>query len=229
MLILIDNRAPYPVKDKLKELGEVVGFSTNGLVYESISGHPDVFITKFADFIVTSPNLPDEYKALLKKHHIKSIEGIKPVGNKYPETAHYNAVITDRVFIHNLNFSEEKLIQAAEEKTKIHVSQGYTRCNLLALNDDKMITSDRGIYSTLKMSGIGVLFVHPGEILLPGFKNGFIGGTCGIFGNTVYFMGKLSHIADAKKLEHYIGNAGFEITELYDGPLYDGGGIFFLE
>jgi hypothetical protein len=229
MLILVDHRASGAARDNLRKFGEVVEFSAKGLVYESISGHPDIFITRFEDFLVTAPNLPDEYKILLKKHNIKSIEGNRPVGNKYPETAGYNAVFTDEYFIHNLNISDEKLMQVAEGKTKIHVSQGYTRCNLLALNDEKMITSDKGIFKTLSKQGIDVLLVRPEGILLPGFKNGFIGGTCGVLGNTVYFTGKLSCLRDSKILERFIKHAGFEIKELHDGSLFDGGGIFYLE
>ncbi len=215
--------------ENLGEFGDVVGFSTNGLVYETISGHPDIFITQFSDFILTSPNLPETYKRLLNSHNIKFLEGDFAVGNKYPHTAKYNAVLTTKYLIHNLKISDPKLIEAAGEKTKIHVPQGYTRCNLLALNDDKMMTSDKGIYATLTKFGIDVLYVNPDGILLPGFNNGFIGGTCGVLGNTVYFMGSLNYLSDGKNIEQFIRKADFEIIELYDGPLFDGGGIFFLE
>ena len=98
MLILIDERAPEMARRNLEEFGKVVGFSTNGLVYDAISGHPDIFITQFADFIVSAPNLPEAYKTLFKKHNSSSLEGKLPVRVKYPETARYNAVITQNYF-----------------------------------------------------------------------------------------------------------------------------------
>jgi len=228
MLILVDSRAPDEAKQKLGEFGEVHGLSTDGLVYESISGHPDIFIAQFASQIITAANLPAKYKSLFKRHHIKCTDGKLPVGKTYPETARYNVVVTEKHFIHNLEITDNELLRAAKGKKKIHVSQGYTRCNLIALNDEQMITSDRGIYTRLKQVGIDVLHVSPEGIRLPGFKNGFIGGTCGIVDQTVCFIGKLSCHAEGKKLERFIRDAGFEIIELYDGPLFDGGGIFFL-
>ncbi len=229
MLILVDKRAPEIVRKNLEELGDVVEFSTDGLVYKSISGHPDIFITQFADFNITAPNLPDTYRKTLKSNNIKFFEGELPVGNKYPQSACYNAVLSPKYFIHNLTISDNKLMKMADGKTKIHVAQGYTRCNLLLLNNEKMITSDRGIFSTLTNIGIDVFFVQPEEILLPGFKNGFVGGACGISGNTVYFMGNLNHLTGGKNLGQFIRTAGFEIIEIYNGPLFDGGGIFFLK
>lgn len=215
--------------ENLGKFGDVVGFSTKGLVYETISGHPDIFITQFEDFILTPPNMPEECKNLLHSHNIKFREGDLALGSKYPHTAKYNAVVTTKYFIHNLKISDPKLFEAAGEKTKIHVPQGYTRCNLLTLNDDKMITSDKGIYATLTKFGIDVLYVNPDGILLQGFNNGFIGGTCGILGNSVFFMGSLNYLSEGKNIERFIRKTDFEIIELYDGSLFDGGGIFFLE
>jgi hypothetical protein len=229
MLILVDKRAPEMVRKNLGKLGNIIEFETDGLVYAPISGHPDIFITQCENFIIAAPNLPDEYKNILKNNNISFIEGVLPVGNKYPQTARYNAVFSPGYFIHNLTISDEKTMTAAVGKTKIHIAQGYTRCNLLPLNDEKMITSDHGIYTALKNYGTDVFFVQPKGILLPGFKNGFIGGACGIFEKTVYVMGHLNYHPDGKNLRLFIRDAGFEIVELYNGPLFDGGGIFFLK
>lgn len=228
MLILVDERSPEMARKTLEKYGDTVEFSTEGLVYDAICGHPDVFIIQFKDLIVTAPNLPDEYKILLRKQNLQIIDGDKPVGNKHPETARYNAVITSKYFIHNLKISDEKLLEVAANKIKIHVPQGYTRCNLLALNDKKMITSDNGIYKTLTGEGIETLYVSPVDILLPGFANGFIGGACGISGNRLFLLGKLKYHINGKAIKTFIIESGFEIIELYNGPLFDGGGIFLL-
>lgn len=228
MLILVDKRAPAVARKNLGKFGKVIEFSTNGLVYDAISGHPDIFITQFTGLNIIAPNLPDEFKIQLKKHNIPFIEGDSPVGNKYPETAGYNAVATSKYFIQNLEISDNRLLEAAADKTKVHVRQGYTRCNLLSLNDEKMLTSDKGIYTTLVNLRIDVCFVDPQNIILPGFKNGFIGGAGGVDRNVVYFLGSLKYLTDGKNISTFISSAGFEIIELYDGPLFDGGGIFFL-
>ncbi len=228
MLILVDKRAPGVARVNLGKFGKVVKFSTEGLVYDAISGHPDIFITQFTGFNIIAPNLPDEFKIQLKKHNIHFIEGDRPVGNKYPETAGYNAVATSKDFIHNLEISDKNLLEAAATKTKVHVRQGYTRCNLISLGENKMITSDKGIHKILADIGMDVLFVRPEGILLPGFENGFFGGTCGISENRIFFLGSLKHHFDGRIIEAFIKETSLEIIELYDGPLFDGGGIFFL-
>ncbi len=228
MLILVDKRAPGVARKNLRKFGEVVEFSTEGLVYNAISGHPDIFITQFPGINIIAPNLPDEYKIQLKNHNIHLVGGDRPVGDKYPETAGYNAVATSKYFIHNLKISDKRVLEAAAAKTMVHVRQGYARCNLLWLNDEKMLTSDKGISATLINLGVDVCFVDPDKIILPGFKNGFIGGAGGVYRNVVYLLGSLKHLTDGKNIGVFVRKSGFEIIELYDGPLFDGGGIFFL-
>jgi len=228
MLILVDKRAPEIARNNLEEYGEVVEFYTEELVYEAIAGHPDIFITQIENLVVISPNLPDKFKILINKHKVNSVEGELPIGNKYPETARYNAASTDQYIIHNLAISDIQLLKASQGKTSIQVPQGYTRCNLVVLNENKMITTDKGIQKALISAGMDVMLVRSEGILLPGFSYGFIGGTCGIVENKILFLGSLKHHIDGNAIEAFIRKTGFEILELYDGPLFDGGGIFFL-
>jgi hypothetical protein len=228
MLIFVDRKAPGPALRRLKVFGKVVLFHTENIVYEAISGHPDIFMTEFSDYVVTAPNLPEKYKNLLKESGVSFKEGHLALTGKYPGTARYNAVATPGYFIHNLSLSDPVLRNGAAQKTGIHVAQGYTRCNLIALGNNRMITSDRGIYKTLAALKTDVLYVNPEGILLPGFANGFIGGTCGWFQNKIFFLGNLKYLSGGEAVKRFIEDSGYEIVELYNGPLFDGGGIFFL-
>ncbi len=224
-MLIADKRIPDQAKEKLLSFGNVLFIETKGITYEAISGHPDIFFFKKDKDLIIAPNLPLKFKDELKKYSITFIEGEKTVGKKYPETAFYNAVVTENYLIHNLKYTDAAILEAAGNLKRINVNQAYTRCNLLPLPGDKFITSDRGIEKTLKNEGLEILYVSPKDILLPGFEHGFFGGTCGVFENKLLILGSLKHFKDGEKTRQFLDNAKMEIVELFKGPLFDGGSI----
>ena len=154
--------------------------------------------------------------------------GLKPNASIYPESALYNAVVTNKLLIHNLLITDPTIKKLAENRKPIHVNQGYTRCNLLPLPNETFITSDQGIFTVLTREGFDVLYVSPKEILLEGFPNGFIGGVCGVRGNHVFIAGSLSKYKEGQRIKDFLSTHSLTPVELYDGPLFDGGAIFFL-
>jgi len=229
MYIITNNRIPHLAKRKLSEFGEVIFFETQDISYPAISLHPDIFMVQTGKGLVIAPNLPLEMKNILNKKNISFFEGENYVGKTYPQTATYNAVITEEFLIHNLNITDSFLQSQSENLEKIHVNQAYTRCNLLALKENNFITSDEGIEKVLRKRGVSVLYINPSEIILPGMKNGFFGGCCGIYGNAVYLIGNLDFIPEGKKVRKYISSLAYELIELYNGPLFDGGSLIFID
>ncbi len=130
--------------------------------------------------------------------------------------------------IHNFRYTDSVFSNHAEELDLIHSGQGYTRCNLLALKDDHFITSDAGISRVLQGYGHNNLFVDPSDILLPDMNHGFFGGACGVHENKVFIIGNLDKFSDGKKVRDFLLILDYEIIELYDGPLFDGGSLLFL-
>lgn len=229
MLIFADSRIPVEAQNSLNKFGELVLFKTEGITYESISGHPDIFLSQVAGKWVVAPNIPDKYLNILNKHKIEFIMGESPVGETFPATARYNILSTDQLLIHNFRHTDSAIINLAENLDLIHVHQGYTRCNLISLGSNKFITSDKGIHKVLLNHSIDSEFFDPESILLSGQNHGFLGGTTGIFENKVFLIGHPNFFEQGEKLKEFINKAGFEIISLYNGPLIDGGGILFIE
>jgi hypothetical protein len=152
-----------------------------------------------------------------------------PVGKSYPETAHYNAVVTNSYLIHNLSFTDPAIKALISSKSSLSVNQGYTRCNLLEFGEDQFITSDKGIEKILIAKGVQVSFVSPDDILLPGYDHGFLGGCCGIQGNRIFISGSIQFMKGRKELYTILKKAGMEIVELYNGPFFDAGSILFCD
>lgn len=225
--IIASATMPAEAREKLETLGRVVWLEPSNLAYPSISSHPDIFF--FCDnerdckSIICASNTPDEW---IEKIKLPVIKGDKPVGGKYPETVHYNAVGIDNILIHNLQFSDEKLWK---KSLQINVNQGYTRCNLLALNSKNYITSDLGIKKVLEKNGFNVFYVDPQQIVLPGQKYGFFPGCCGLFGDNVVICGSLNHLKECKELKKFIRRNKMKIKELYSGKPIDVGSIFFIK
>ncbi len=229
MKIIVNKDIPEQAISKLRKYGDIITFSTDGITYPAISSHPDVFLFHMDNELIIAPNTPSEFKKKLGRHGITYTEGSNLVGNKYPYTASYNAVISNNYLIHNLNYTDPLIKKYCAKKNHIHVKQAYTRCNLLALNNDKFITSDKGIYTTLQANHIDVIYISPVGIELPGFDNGFFGGACGIINNIVFFMGELNYLSGGNDVHDFITHNSHSIVELYDGHPYDGGSIFFLQ
>lgn len=226
MQILTNNNLPQQAIEKLSGFGEIILLETNGLVYDAISNHPDIFCCPVGDELIIAPNLPNNLKKQFSKSGINIKEGIKNVEGQYPNTAIFNVVVNDNFIIGNKNVMDESLLALSSTRKPIHVNQAYTRCNLLPLPGEKFITSDVGIFKQLKKNNLTVIFVEPKGIVLMGFKNGFFGGCCGVKENRVFIAGSLNHFPEGEKIKTFLH--GFEIVELYDGPLLDVGSIFFI-
>ena len=227
-MILCDKRLPYPAKVKLADFDALIEICTENITYTAISGHPDIFCCPVEDVIVVSPALPSNYTDIFSSHNINWVYGLKPNAFNYPESAFYNAVVTENLLIHNLLITDPVIKAKAGIKKQIHVNQGYTRCNLLPLPGNIFITSDNGIYSVLTREGFEVLYVNPHGIQLEGFPNGFIGGVCGVKGNNVFIAGNLSAYNEGQKIREFLFQHSLTPVELYYGPLIDGGSILFI-
>ncbi|MCD4736491.1 MAG: hypothetical protein K8R53_10630 [Bacteroidales bacterium] len=229
MLIFVDKRAPEACLKQLENYGKVVQFLTQNITYSAIKGHPDIFMCPLDKYLVIAPNLPVNYKKLLDERKTEYVTGNTPVSGNYPETASYNAVVSQSYLIHNLRITGDILKDAYINKEHIQVNQGYTRCNLLPLKNDSFITSDAGIYKVLRKRGLNILPVSNHGIVLPGYPHGFFGGTTGICNNMITLSGSLKYHKDAGNIRSFTSNLGYRIIELCEGPLFDGGSIFFVD
>ncbi|HOJ36972.1 MAG TPA: hypothetical protein PLI27_06060 [Ignavibacteriales bacterium] len=226
MLAFIDGRVNSQIKKNLSKYFEVIDFETKGITYDAISGHPDIFILKIFNNIYIPKNLPLKYLEILKKtqYNVNVINW--EIGGKYPESARLNIAFNGEVFIHNLKITPT-ILKNFENLRYVHIKQGYSRCSIIPLKNF-FITSDKGVEKALMLKNYPVKYVDNTNILLEGFSIGFIGGTCGIWENKIFFMGSLKHYSWGDDLRNLICNNGYEIIELYDGYLIDGGTIVII-
>ncbi|HSV77221.1 MAG TPA: hypothetical protein VLH37_09355, partial [Bacteroidales bacterium] len=101
VLIIADARFPAEIKKNLEAVGSLVPFSTQGIVYDAISGHPDIFLCQTPTSLVAGPNTPETILLVLRKAEINLVMGEEPVGRVYPASARYNAFVGEDCLIHH--------------------------------------------------------------------------------------------------------------------------------
>ena len=228
MLILCDSKMPETAKAKLATYGEIVEFSTAGITYEAISGHPDIFFCPTPAGLIVAPNLPEKYFKILNEKGISYTIGQLPVGIQYPDSAKYNTLVTKNFIVQNDAISDATILKQNPNHEIINVRQGYVRCSLLALPNDSFITSDRGIEKSLHQHKLEVLYIDPSCVKLEGFEHGFFGGVCGLLDSLLFVCGSLKYFKEKELIESFVTRAGVSIIELYDGQPVDVGTILFL-
>lgn len=229
MIIIADARIPQEAARQLRQLGELILLPPFKVTYAAIAGHPDIYFCHTPKGLVYDPKLPGGLLEKLHNTNTPLIAGTKSVGPQYPQTALYNALATESLLIHNLYHTDPSILALYEPGCRLHINQGYTRCNALALNGDAFIVCDAGIEQALRKASKKVLLVNPEKVQLTGFKHGFFGGACGIMGDKVYLCGSLSMLDDAGLLMDFVTDSGLCIEELYQGPVIDIGSLFFVE
>ena len=227
MWAIIDSRAPKEAINYLSKSFDVCEFSSDGISYEEVSGHPDIFIFQDDEKLIVAPNSPAELINFLDLQNANYFFGKKEVGTSINNSTQYNCIATESLILHKKGYTDEAILESLQNKKLVELPQAYTRCSLTMINESNYITSDKGVEKSLLKEGLNVLRISPSSILLPGYPYGFFGGTNGIYNNTFYLIGSLKYHEQGEDIKKFLIKNKLEIVELYDGPLYDGGGIFF--
>lgn len=202
-------------------------------VYEAINGHPDIQLnilkSKGTDHIIVQKNVNENFIKILKSNNIKYILSKNSLSNTYPNDIILNSLISENYFIHNLKFSDENLLKSQNLKTKINVSQGYTKCSILPVRENSLITSDKGVFKTLKDYSFDILLLPPGDILLPSLNYGFIGGTGGMISHDkMAFFGDLDSYTWGNEVKKFLYKYDVSPIALRKGKLIDRGSLLIL-
>ena len=187
---------------------------TEGIVSEPLSCHPDMFMCKMGV----------SEDAEIISYFTQNETRLSP---EYPADIAFNAACTGRFFIHNLKYTAPVLLKRAEELNleMVDVRQGYAKCSTVIVDEDSVITYDRGLGKSCAEAGMEVLMISPGNILLPGYNTGFIGGASGRTGDTVVFNGDLSAHPDFDMIVRFIEERGLKVKWFPEWLLTDTGSI----
>jgi hypothetical protein len=225
--VFISEQSNDMVKAYLYEKGYMVcEIRRTSAVYPSVASHPDIYLCNLGnELVMAKEQLPFIEEQLGPDFNY--YPGATPLGYKYPHNVKYNAVRLGHFFIHNFKLTDPFLLSLAEEKglRLIPVKQGYTKCNLVVVDEQSVITSDLGLKKALEPYGIKVLTVSQGHVKLTGFDYGFLGGASGRVGREIIFHGNLAMHPDYGVIKEFIEGRSLTIKYFKEFPLEDIGSI----
>ena len=115
------------------------------------------------------------------------------------------------------------------DKEIINIKQGYSNCSILHIKEKVVITNDPGIYNILLEHNFDILLLPYGDIILPDFDYGFIGGVGGMISpDTLVFFGSLDHYIYGEEVKTFLKKHNVTPLYLYNGKLIDRGGLLIL-
>ncbi len=230
MFAIIDSRSSEQAFENLRKyVTDLYMFQTSGVTDTSISGHPDIFIYQDKNHLIVATNAPTDLFKFMDKNNITYLKGEKDVGHDLGSNVQYNCLSTSQFLFHKSEYTDSIVLNVNKHKEFISLPQAYTRCSLVHLCNDNYLTSDRGIEKALLKRKLSCFYFSPDEIDIHDHRHGFIGGSIGILGKRIFFNGNVDLHADGHRLREYISGLDFEIVNLSDKFLYDGGCILFVE
>ena len=201
-------------------------------VYASIASHPDIFIFAL-DYstIVSSPALYEELAAALSNTGINIIRSQSIPSGNYPQTCPLNAARIGTYVLHNPRYTDPVIRDLVRKSglELVRVEQGYTRCSVIPVGQNSLITCDEGIARTADGLGLDVQLVSAGNVSLPGEKYGFIGGAAGVTPDgKILFLGDIRQHPDYAEIDRFLSDRGIGYNYLADLPLLDSGSLILL-
>lgn len=187
--------------------------------------HIDLSVLKIDDDIYIESSVFDYYSKYLSEFNLKKVD----VSNFKNGEMVLNIAKNKKYFFHNEKFTTKEIFEKLKPNRKyIKINQGYSNCSMICF-ENHIITSDEGVYKTLKAQNMNVELVTTDGIILKGYKNGFIGGTCGfVSDNILLFYGDVTKYRDYDIIKRIADKENVKIIYPKDEAFVDLGGIISL-
>lgn len=189
---------------------------------QAIQGHPDIIGCPVFCTTIVDAHAYENNRETLEPFRIKT--GTSVLGSSYPDDVYFNVAVLGKFAIHGQKIDsvlEEELHQ--RELTSLVVKQGYSKCNIVIVDEHSIITSDRGIWKTCK-DHLDILLVSVWqEIQLEGLGYGFLGGSSLTRGNNVCFTGEIEKHPDFLEIRKFLEERQKTHISMRKGRLIDVG------
>lgn len=234
-MIIVDNRIRKIEMEFLNKLDRnILALPSINNVYEEISSHVDIYISKIKDTLIIEKAMYDNIKEKVLDNDICIVRGNETVKNPYPNDILYNVCVIGNNAIHNFKYTDKKLLEIIDKKglNKINIKQGYSNCSIAVIDDNSAIVSDKKIANMLQEYGIDTLYIDEKlDIKLLDKKgnyskmSGFIGGAIERMENNVIVFGDLNKIDKENKIRNFITSRNLNVIDFKGFDVIDYGGI----
>ena len=234
-LLLINENTPKKIEYELEKEGfRTLRMKSSSELTPPLSSHPDMLVFYSGDTLFTAASYCDD--ALYVFSDVREYFPDKKIvftsdsfGKEYPLDAIFNVKVIGDLAFTKEDTSSKSVVEFLRKsgKTILPVKQGYPACTVLSFGNSA-ITSDLGMARAMTRANIDVTLISDGDITLPPYKNGFIGGASFVDFSTVYFFGDIDTHRDAEIIKAAITKAGFKYKSLSDTSLSDLGGAILI-
>ena len=235
-IALTDERISEKCRSALKNRGFfVIDLPAFDAFETAVQSHPDMLLF----YLNGKLFVHEQYRAIASKElslltqlkpQIKTVLTYDKVNEVYPDDIIFNAAIVGKHLFGRLKYISPTVLRYAESTgISLHnIKQGYSACSCCVVDSRSIITSDKSLSRAADTTGLSVLLIEEGHISLPCHEYGFIGGACGLFDKTLYFIGDINSHPNAKEIIAFATERGVNTVSLSDEPLADCGKIIFI-
>jgi len=225
--ILVGQNIPRKCKDSLENMGyDIVLLPPFSKLQKGVSAHADMLVFKGKRGLFVHADYYGENKELFDSLGVNIIKTDENIDKDYPHDILFNAVVSGDTLFSNTEYTS-RLIKE-ETSRHVRVRQGYTGCSTCKVTDGAFITSDEGLYKAYQQNGLDVLLIEKGNIDLPFYDAGFIGGACVRLDDTLCFFGRIEDHPSYDEIAVFAKGCGVKIISLSDEKLLDLGGAVLL-
>ena len=235
MIAVIDCRMPKKAVDRLLALGfSVIPLPPFSSLAEPVASHPDMLLFPFEDRLFVYRAYYEQAKSVIDQILNESGKSLCmidiSVTSEYPNDIALNLFTINKYLFGKADRIPSEIAKTANETgyCTIHTRQGYAKCSTVVLGNCGIISADPSILKAAAENGIDTLSISSGNVLLPGYDHGFLGGASGVSESTVFFCGEITTHPDHHRIRAFCQERGFSVISLSDEPLLDVGTIFFL-
>ena len=235
MYALIDCRADESSLSALKTLGYTpILMPPADYLSKPVASHTDMLLFIGFGRLFCHARYYERHRALIDE--IISLSDLEltlsneETSHRYPHDVLFNACLVNNRLICNKKSVSRLSVGAAETAgcEIINVQQGYTKCSICPVSEDAIITADKVIASTCEKAGMDVLLINEGDVSLPPYDFGFIGGAAGTTSDKILFCGDIDTHRDAKAIRDFCEAHKKSVLSLSSESLQDVGSIFFI-
>lgn len=235
MLCILDERVSVECENNLRARGfQVLRLPPFRRLGAAMASHPDMLMFYHGGELIASEEYraenPEIFSEIARSTAARLTFTDESFCAKYPYDARLNALVCGNKIFYKRDTVSEAIKEHARVfgLCEVSVKQGYPACTVLTFGNSA-VTADRGMARALTEYGISVTLISDGGISLPPYEYGFIGGTAGVYGKEVYFLGDVRRHAEAEVICGAIEGAGYLPVSLSGEPLRDFGRILFIE
>ena len=231
---VVDHRMTDELQRKLLNYADrVLRLPPHLSLPKPVASHPDMLMFNLEDRLFVSKEY--YFSAKEQINRIASVAALDleltddSFSSEYPRDVAFNAFTLKNAVIGNMAYVSKAVKSHAEKikKELVNVNQGYAKCSTVVL-ENAVISADKGICKAAELLGAEAFEISFGDVVLPGYEYGFLGGASGVYDDTVFFCGDINLHRDGKKILDFCTLNRYKTVSLSDEPLYDVGTILFF-